>query len=369
LGRLAAQENTGDHGSSRTYAPYVITPLAGVQSYLGAGAQVFHCDETQLLEARQLAAEVDCVIIVAGYDFNDEGEFVSPGGMGDFISPVITGYKNMGQPIKAAILKLLASSLSRQLQSNQGSPLGGDRQSLGLKPEQVELIQAVGAVNPNTVVVLVCGSMVMLEEWAEQVPAVIYSWYAGMEGGNALARILFGDVNPSGRLPFTIPTDPAHLPYFSSTDAEINYDLYHGYTLLDKNGWEPAYPFGYGLSYTTFHHHDLEVKLADQHLEVKVKVTNTGNRAGEEVVQVYVGMENSKIERQKKLLKGFEKVFVRAGETVSVTITIAIDELRYYSLEEKSWLLEPGTYVILAGANSAESALLKARINLSHVSV
>jgi beta-glucosidase len=178
LGKLAAQENTGDHGSSRIYAPYVVTPLAGLKKYFGEGVEILHRDETQLPEAKRLAAEVDCVIIIAGNDFNDEGEFVSPGGMGDFMAPVIAGYKNMGQPIKAALLKLMQKSLAKQMMSEDGSPVGGDRKSLSLKPEQAELIKEVGGINPNTVVCLVCGSMIMIDDWAGQVPAVIYSWYA-----------------------------------------------------------------------------------------------------------------------------------------------------------------------------------------------
>jgi beta-glucosidase len=211
----------------------------------------------------------------------------------------------------------------------------------------------------------VCGSMVMIEDWAEKVPAVLYSWYAGMEGGTALARILFGDVNPSGKLPFTIPTSVDQLPYFSSTDQEITYDLYHGYTLLDKKGLKPAYPFGFGLSYTTYTYSDLQVENKDQSLEVKVKVSNTGSRDGEEIVQVYVGMDNPRVERQKKLLKGFEKVAIPAGATAEVTISIPLDELRYYDMQEKKWCLEAGTYRVMVGPSSDDGVLLKTLLEVA----
>ena len=137
-----------------------------------------------------------------------------------------------------------ASSCCRKMRNSpiRTSKLGGDRQSLSPKPAQIELIKSIGRINPNTVVALVCGGMIMTREWEDHVPAILYSWYAGMEGGSALARVLFGDVNPSGKLPFSIPRDESHLPYFSSTDSEITYDLYHGYTLLEKNGHEAAYP-------------------------------------------------------------------------------------------------------------------------------
>jgi beta-glucosidase len=185
----------------------------------------------------------------------------------------------------------------------------------------------MAGINPHTVVCLVCGSMVMIDEWADYVPAVLYSWYAGMGGGSALARVLFGDVNPSGKLPFTIPSSADHLPYFSSTDPDITYDLYHGYTLLDKNDQKPAYPFGFGLSYTTYAYGDLCVEKSSQGLEVTIQATNTGSRDGEEVVQVYVGMENPRVERQEKLLKGFAKVALPAGATAAVKISIPCDRV------------------------------------------
>ncbi len=358
LGRLAAQPNTGDHGSSRVEPPYVITPLEGLKAYLGDGVEVIHLDERQIEEAKRLAAGVDAVIVVAGNDFNDEGEFVSPGGMTDFFKPVIAGYKNMGKLLKATLLRLMGHRQANQFTAADGSPVGGDRQSLSLKAEQSQLINAVAGANPNTVVCLVCGSMIMIDDWADDVPAILYAWYAGMEGGHALARILFGEVNPSGRLPFTIPTDVSHLPYFSSTDREITYDLYHGYTLLDKNGHAPAYPFGFGLSYTRFAYSDLRLEQQDGVVRITVQVTNAGDRDGAEVVQVYVGMENSKIERQRKLLKGFEKVWIPAGESVEVTIPVQIDELRYYDVGERQWRLEPGTYTFMVGPDSARASLL-----------
>ena len=191
--------------------------------------------------------------------------------------------------------------------SDNGSPVGGDRKSLSLKPEQARLIQEVGGINPNTVVCLVCGSMIMIDAWAEQVPAVLYSWYAGMEGGNALPRILFGDVNPSGKLPFTIPTDVSHLPYFSSSDKEITYDLYHGYTLLDKNRQPPAYPFGFGLSYTTFQYNDVSVEQNGETLEVSVRVTNTGDGMGKKSSRCMWGWNTRGWNGRKSCSRGLKK--------------------------------------------------------------
>ncbi|MBN1877450.1 MAG: glycoside hydrolase family 3 C-terminal domain-containing protein [Anaerolineae bacterium] len=364
LGKLAAQENTGDRGSSRIFAPYVITPLAGVKAYFGETVEIIHLEENAIEKAKTLAANVDCVIIVVGNDYNDEGEAVSPGGMEEFMKPVIEGYRNQGMPIKARLMRLGAKLQANRFTAEDGSVVGGDRESLSLKPEEITMIKAVAGINPNTVVTLVCGSMIMIEDWADNIPAVLYSWYGGMEGGNALSRVLFGDVNPSGRLPFTIPTDTAHLPYFSSTDRTIQYDLYHGYTLLDKQGHPPAYPFGFGLSYTRYEYGDLKVKDDGNALNVSVTVTNAGGRDGEEVIQVYVGMVDTKIDRQVKLLKGFDKVAVKAGESMTVTIPILKDDLRYYNMEEGQWVLEAGTYRVLVGPHSGEDVLLEARVNL-----
>jgi beta-glucosidase len=186
-----------------------------------------------------------------------------------------------------------------------------------------------------------------------------------MEGGSALARILFGDVNPSGKLPFSIPTRADHLPYFSSTDPEITYDLYHGYTLLDKNGLKPAYPFGFGLSYTSYAYSGLRVEARADRLDVTVNITNVGSRDGEEVVQVYVGAGGTRVERQKKLLKGFEKVAIPAGSTAEVTLSIPFEDLRYYDKQEHAWRLEPGDYQVMAGPSSEEAALLKTVLTLA----
>jgi beta-glucosidase len=360
LGKLADRENTGDHGSSRVYPPYVITPLAGLKKYFDKRVKIIHLDETQIPEAKKIAPEVDCVIIVAGNDYSDEGEFISPGGMEDFLAPIREGYRNMGRPVLAALMKLFGGMRREQMAQDAG----GDRQNLSLKTDEIKLIREIGPLNPRTVVTLVCGSMIMIDDWAEQVPAVLYSWYAGMEGGTALARILFGDSTPSGKLPFSIPQDVHHLPHFSSSTPEIEYDLYHGYTLLDKDDHKPHYPFGYGLSYTTFDYQDLRIQQVGENIDVSVKVSNSGERDGEEVVQVYVGMRNSQIERQKKLLKGFEKVPIQSGKSTAVTISIPLADLRYYNIEEKKWILEAGTYTFMAGSSSADEDLLKADLEI-----
>jgi beta-glucosidase len=357
VGALAAKPITGDEGSSRVDAPYVVTLLAGFRRYFGPSVQLVHLREDELDRAAAEATQADCVIIAVGNDAHDEGEFLLPQDDELSYADVLSkGYRNMGKPIKSILIRPLIKSVARPFLSKT-SKLGGDRQSLLLKPAQVELIKRIGRINPNTVVTLICGGMVMTGEWDEYVPAIVYSWYSGMEGGNAPARVLFGDVNPSGKLPFTIPRDESHLPYFSSTDREITYDMYHGYTRLDKDGQRAAYPFGFGLSYTSWEYGEPQLRKTDRQVVVSVELRNTGPTAGAEVVQVYVGMEQSAVDRPKKLLKGFEKVYIEPGQSKVVSIPVEIDELRYFCTKRRTWILEPGTYLFYVGSSSDDRSL------------
>ena len=359
-GELGNRPNTGDAGSSKIDAPYVVTPLEGIRSNFGADTEVVFCDERDLDRAADEAARADCVIITVGNDMHDEGEYIGPDTNDEFsfMEALLKGYENMGKSAQSsgADFSIVAPG--------QESAEGGDRKSLSLKPAQIELIQRIGSINPNTVVVLIGGGMIMTKDWGDVVPSIVYGWYSGMEGGNALARILFGDVNPSGKLPFVIPQDESHLPYFSNTDAEITYDLYHGYTLLEKQGHKPAYPFGFGLSYTTWEYSEPRLEKQDDHVLVTVDLTNTGNTAGAEVVQVYVGLNQSEVNRQKKLLKGFEKMYLAPGQSMTVSIPVALDELRYFSNEQRKWLFEPGTYQFYVGSSSDDADLQIKEIEL-----
>ncbi len=361
VGKLATKANTGDFGSSRIYAPYVITQLEGFKNYFGDDVEIILCAESEVNKAKLEAAKCDCVVIIAGNDARDEGECINPDEKSDVDTSIIAdGLKNQSSHIGSLLIKGFLKKASYT--TADGEPTGGDRSSLSLKDSEINVINEIGRINPNTVVSLISGSMIMTKEWDDQVPAIIYSWYSGMEGGNALPRVLFGDVNPSGKLPFTIPADENHLPYFSSEDDEITYDLYHGYTKLDKDGNKPAYPFGFGLSYTKYEYSDLTVKKNGELVDISVKVKNSGEKDGEEVVQVYVGMTDSKIDRHKKLLKGFEKVLIDAGDTKKVNIKIPLDNLRYFSEEGMSWQFENGIYKFMVGSCSDETYLLKQEI-------
>ncbi len=323
IGRLGSVENIGDHGSSRVWPPYTVTPLEGLRALVGDNTEVSYFDGSTIEEAKAGAADADAVVIIAGYDERDEGEYI-----------------------------------------NDKYGAGGDRSSLSLRKEEIELINAVLPENKNHAVVLIGGSAIMMEEWKQSASAILMAWYGGMEGGTALARTLFGEVNPGGKLPFTIPTDNAHLPFFDKDAEEIEYGYYHGYTLFEKEGYEPAFPFGFGLSYTTFEYGSAAASVDHDTVLASVQVTNTGEIAGDEVVQVYVGFENSAVERPRKLLKGFKRLHCAPGKTQSVTIPIKINDLAWFNADKGVWEIEKMKYSLYIGPSSRKEDLLEARFTL-----
>jgi len=189
-----------------------------------------------------------------------------------------------------------------------------------------------------------------------------------MEGGNALAGLLFGDVNPGGKLPFTIPEDENDLPYFNPWTDTVTYGYYHGYTLFDKKDYRAAYPFGHGMSYTTFSYSDLQVETPvigrDENLRVSVGVTNTGERTGDEIVQLYIGFSNSAEDRPVKLLRGFSRVPLLPGESRRVTFELPAEELAMYDPETGNWVIEEMSYNVYTGASSSPEDLLESSFEL-----
>lgn len=343
LGRLADLENTGDFGSSRVRPPYVITPLAGLRSYLGPDVSILTGDEGDPAAARSLAAKADAVVVVVGYTAQEEGEFV-PGDIA------------LGQEIPEEVREAAAQE-ARQ-------PRGGDRASLRLPADQVALLQAIAGANKRTVVVLIAGSAVVMSEWIDGQPAVLQTFYAGMEGGAALARLLFGEECPSGKLPFSVPADEACLPFFDRDADAITYDLWHGYTKLEREGVEPAFPFGHGLSYTRFEYRAMKARCAGAFLEAEVSVRNAGACAGEEVVQLYVAPPGVAVERPLKLLKGFTRLALAPGETKTARFRVPLESLAWWNEAAGDWAHEPGRYRVLAGPSSREGDLLSADLEL-----
>ncbi|HEU4388174.1 MAG TPA: glycoside hydrolase family 3 C-terminal domain-containing protein [Blastocatellia bacterium] len=249
---------------------------------------------------------------------------------------------------------------------------GGDR-GFQLLPGQDELIREIVAANRNTVVVITSGGSVDMASWVDRVPAIIEAWYPGQEGGTALADILLGDVNPSGRLPITFERrgedNPVHGSYYPEPGSKrIVYkeSVFVGYRGYEKNGTKPLFPFGYGLSYTTFQYGKLSIGPCGGEsngngsgpcYEVSFDLKNTGNREGAEVAQVYVGDTHAKTPRPAKELKGFTKVSLRPGETKRASVMLNERAFAYYDVAAKQWRVDPGEFSILVGRSSEQIEL------------
>ncbi|MEP7313066.1 MAG: glycoside hydrolase family 3 C-terminal domain-containing protein [Pseudomonadota bacterium] len=237
---------------------------------------------------------------------------------------------------------------------------GRDRRDMELVGRQNELVEAVLAANPNTVVVLHNGAPLALP-WVDKAPAIIEAWLPGQEGDRALARLLFGEANPSGKLPFTFPRriedNPSYLHYSGGRDANYGEGVFVGYRYYDKKKVAPLFAFGHGLSYTQFEYSNLRVpvNVAAAPIEVSVDVRNTGKRAGTEVVQLYVADEaTTDVVRPAKELKGFARVTLAPGESKTVKFSLSARDLAYYDVHVKDWISTPGAYSIHVGSSSAD---------------
>ncbi|PAX06419.1 beta-glucosidase family protein [Sphingomonas lenta] len=334
LGKLAALENTGDLGSSRVRAPHVITPLQGLERHMGEGA-VLTADEDDLDQARAVATQADTVVVVVGYTAKEEGEYI-PGDI------------SLGQEGDAAADGRAGAP---------AEPRGGDRIDLTLPADQIALIEAAAASGKPVVVVIVAGSAVLVEGWREQANAILQTFYSGMEGGTALARLLFGERSPSGRLPFTVARRAEDYPFFDRDATEINYGYWHGYAKFEAEGVEPRYPFGHGLSYAGFGYRALTARLSGDRIEATVAVRNEGTVAAEEVVQLYVEYPGGVKPRAAKQLRAFQRVGLLPGETRIVRLSIASDDLRYRDAATRRWVLERGEHRLIIARSATEEVL------------
>lgn len=314
VGLLADLPNTGDTGSSNTDPAFVVTPLEGIQQAVG-GAVVVHHIGTDALDAGNIAvvAAADAVIVVTGLTAADEGE---------------------------------------------GLAGAGDRVDLALSQERVDLIRDAAAANDRTIVVLEGGGAITMGDWLPDIEALLMVWYPGQMGGHAVADLLFGAANPSGKLPITFPTGLAQLPPFDNVSLEVTYDYFHGYRYLDRNGAIPEFPFGFGLSYTTFTTSNLSASqtaaTAGDVVRFSVDVTNTGTVAGTEVVQLYVAYPGSSVERSERELKGFAKIALGPGETGTAEIDLPVNSLAHYSVADAAWVLEGLDYTVFVGTSSRD---------------
>ena len=338
IGPNAAVARTGGGGSSLVRPKQSVAPLDGIKERAGAGVTVSYAlgvgmegenaaqDTAEaravlLKEAADAAAKADVAVVVVGRYPKLEGE-------------------------------------------------GFDVKTMDLPAGQDELIAAVEKANPRTVVVLNTGDPVTMTRWLDGTPALLDMWYGGQEGGKALAAILFGDANPSGKLPVTLPKrfeDSPAFGHYPGENLRVDYaeGIYVGYRYFDTKNVEPAFPFGFGLSYTTFEYSDLKVvhriefagAVKTEGDVVTLKVKNTGTRDEAEVVELYVHDGHSKIDRPAHELKGFKRVELKAGETKTVQFDVDRAALSYWSPEKKDWVAEPGTFEVQVGASSRDIRL------------
>ncbi len=320
-------------------AKYEITPLEGLQKKIGGAVKINfaqgYCvskdprvsDKSLINEAVRAAASADAVILFGGLNHEPNMDCEST-----------------------------------------------DKLDMKLPYGQDELIKAVVKANPNTVVVLITGTPVEMSQWIANVRGLLYTSYLGMETGTALTRIIAGEVNPSGKLPYTLPvrledTGPYVVGEYPGKDGKVVYndDIYVGYRYFDTKKVNPLFPFGYGLSYTTFAYENLKVETTSHsdslRCVVSFDIRNTGNVDGKEIAQVYVSDIESRLPRPLKELKGFAKVALKKGECRRVSVEMDRRAFQYYDHTANSWILEPGRFEILVGS-SASSILLRETIEL-----
>ena len=273
------------------------------------------------------------------------------------------GYPTAGDPDEGLLAEAVAVAAGKDVAivfvGSLHETEGADRESIDLPAVQLALIERVAAVNPRTIVVLSNGAVLATRPWDEKVPALVEGWLLGQAGGSAIADVLFGRVNPSGRLAETIPVKLADHPSYLDFPGEhghVRYGegLHVGYRGFDARGQEVAYPFGFGLSYTSFGYGAARATSAPSAVEIRVPVTNTGGRDGREVVQVYVSLPGSRVRRAPRELKAFASVPVAAGETVEAHLVVEREDLAYWDTRLGRWIVEGGEYLVEVGSSSRD---------------
>jgi len=358
LGRLAGEVNVGDSGSSDVWDLECRTVADGLRAAV-PGVIVEPVDDPGV--AARVAAQADVAIVVVGNTRLDEGEYMGDlASLADLLPPA-------DEPEIVARFEAWKPSIPpvtrpERLEAHEISfETGGDRRSLRLHPGHVELIRAVAGVNPRTVVVIQSGSAVVCSEWVDAVPAVVQGWYGGAEAGPALADILTGAAEPSGRLPFTIPEREADLPAFDSGATSFRYDRWHGWWHLARTGRQAAFPFGFGLGYTTFEFSDVAVTLEDASIVARGLVVNTGNRPGSDVVQVYAHREGADAPAR---LVGFTRVEVATGDAVPFELEVPVDLLATRDPVAHTWQPARGPHRIAVARHAGDARATEVRLDL-----
>jgi len=343
VGRLADRDNLGDHGSSRVRPPSTVSPLRGLREALPQ-VQIVTPSGRSARAAAAAASRAQVAIVVVGLDQHDEGE------------SVLTDTVELGVLGAAFTTGFLRGPLSGLVRLSARFVRGGDRRSLALRASDIELIQAVTAANPRTVVALIGGSAILTQGWSDRVPALAMAWYGGMEGGRALADVLTGAAEPTGRLPFAIPTDPAHLTDFDRTALQVVYDGSWGQRKLDADGHVAAFPFGYGLGYTTLEHELVSHRFDDTGGTAgtaEVRVRNPSDREGTTVIQLYAA--DGSLDRPVAQLLGFQRVTVPAGGEAVIQVELDATPALQRDPATHEWSPRPGDWMLLAAQHSPVS--------------
>ncbi len=349
IGDNADRIHSNGGGSAEIKALYEISPLMGIKKLLGGNAEVVYTEG----------------YLADDFDQEDSGtnwqadSLENGGGSTGEVQTVNRGLLEKQKQFREEALKLAEDTGFDTVifvggQNHLQDLEGHDRPDMKLPYAQDELITELLKVRPDTIVVIASGSPVEMP-WEEQADTLVWHWYAGMEGGTALAEVLFGKVNPSGKLPESFPYShkdcSAHSigEFPGGKTVKYTEGIFVGYRYYDTKKVPVRFPFGYGLSYTEFAYQNLKTEGNYPNIKVSVDITNTGKVAGKETVEIYVGKKESTVERAAKELRGFTKVDLNPGETKTVTVELESEAFQYYNEEKKMFVTEPGTYQIYAG--------------------
>lgn len=351
IGDNATRKHSNGGLSSEIKAVYEVTPLEALRAKWGDKVDIRFAQGYEKLST----------FVEGSNNGQSSGTFSSKTQEGDAL------LKEAVEVARTSDVALLVCGLNHDYDTESF-----DRLNMDIPYGQVELIQEVVKANPRTIVVMIAGSPLNMAAVDICSPAIVWAWFNGMEGGNALVDVLSGKVNPSGKMPFTTPVSldqsPAHaLGNFPGRDLKVNYeeDILVGYRWFDTKGLPVVYPFGYGLSYTTFNYSNLNTdkKTYDQAdtIQATFTLTNTGDREGAEVAQLYVSDPVCSVMRPVKELKGFKKVFLKPGESRRITLDIPVSSLAFYSEAQSQFVVEPGEFILQLGASASD---IKQRISV-----
>jgi beta-glucosidase len=324
VGDLAMEENIGDHGSSEVRPTYIKLLKQEIAKAYPEITLVMYYDSDEYKNNLNFLKASDDVIVVAGMKHSDEGEYIEFG----------------------------------------GQAIGGDRKDLGLHKNDIEMIDLISKANKNLIVVLTGGNVIRANEWKNKAKGILFSYYSGMEGGKSLSDIIFGEVNPTGKLPFAIAKKDTDYPQVSWNTEHQKYGYYHGQRKLDKEKKKADFPLGFGLSYTEFLLKNIKFEESNGRTAYfSLSVKNIGKREGAEVVQLYIGFKNSRVDRPVKTLKAFSKVFLKKGETKNILLKVDKKDLAYYDEKAENFIIEDITYIAYIGVDSDNANKNKMEFN------